>query len=451
MKKQIAMLIWSAVVLFVIIASFVGVYLFDVNSKGYRAKEYEIFSCISTEIEEYSVADKKSEYTLEKTKNGWRVEDNEHIELDEPVITKLLASASNIKAIGTVNKKQFTVFETEDTKTLEIDVEHGKGIEITFYGKANELCAFSVSGDRRIYVMYAATMNILTPTADSLRISQVFPNLANADTLPEYYFYKAKDGSVTEVRVKTNQELAKGKDNRYIMEKPFKREVDDELFEQQLAVKIPALKIAAYEDFVKKPEVYGLDEKTRSELRFKWNGEEEVLYLGISDGNAVYAAKADLNTVFKINSSLIEFLEHDPFYILDAGILKADISNVKLVYVKHGEKEYIISATKLSDDNVQFMINGRVIGKAGYSEIMDILGDIDFMSELDTVPEYKMDAFIKVTYDNGAADQNISLTKINDKAYAVFMDNKAEFAISVEDVNKLFKVLEDSTNNLMIN
>ena len=118
MKKQIAMLIWSAVVLFVIIASFVGVYLFDVNSKGYRAKEYEIFSCISTEIEEYSVADKKSEYTLEKTKNGWRVEDNEHIELDEPVITKLLASASNIKAIGTVNKKQFTVFETEDTKTL---------------------------------------------------------------------------------------------------------------------------------------------------------------------------------------------------------------------------------------------------------------------------------------------------------------------------------------------
>ncbi len=451
MKKQSAMLIWSAVVLFVIIASFALVYLYDVNSKGYRAKEYEIFSCVSTDIEEYSVADKKNEYTLEKTENGWQLEEDEQIELDETVITKLLASASNIKAIGTVNKKQFKVFETEDTKTLEIDVEHGEDIKLTFYGKANELCAFSVSGDRRIYVMYAATMNILTPNADSLRISQVFPSLENVDTLPEYYFYKSSDGSVTEVRVKTNQELAKSKDNRYIMEKPFKREVDDELFEQQLAVKIPALKISSYENPVKNPEVYGLDEKTRAELRFKWDGEEEILYLGISDGKAVYAAKHDMKTVFKINSSLVEFLEHDPFYILDAGILKADISNVKSVYFRYGEIEYNISATKLSADSVQFLINGRVIGKTGYSEIMDILGDINFMSELDAVPEDKKDILLKVTYDNGVAVQNISLTKINDKAYAVFIDNKAEFAVSSDDVDKLLKVLEKSANNLMIN
>lgn len=451
MKKQIAMLVWSAVVLLVIIASFFALYLADSNSKGFKPHEYEIFSCVSTDIEEYSVADKQSEYTIEKTKNGWKFEDDEQIELDENVITKLLASASSIKAVGTVNKKQFAAFDTKDVKKLEIDVNNGKGIEITFYGTANELCAFSVEGDRRIYVMYAAIMNILTPNADSLRISQVFPKLADTDALPDYYFYKSRDGSITEVRVKSDYELAKSKGNRYVMEKPFRREVDDELFEQQLAVKIPALKIAAYENPVKNPEVYGLDEKTRAELKFSWDGNHEVLYLGISDGGMVYSSKGDLTTVFKINSSLLEFLDHDPFYILDAGILKADIKNVKAVHISCGDKEYDLSVRQLQDGVFQFFANGRVIGEADYQKIMDTLSDINFMSEIDTVPENTREIVLKVAYDNGAAAQSISLEKINDKSYAVFTDNKAEFAVSSDDVNKLLKVLEETTNSFVIN
>ena len=53
MKKQNIVLVWSAIVLFIIIAGFVALYMIDANSDGFKSKETEVFSCVSTDIKEY--------------------------------------------------------------------------------------------------------------------------------------------------------------------------------------------------------------------------------------------------------------------------------------------------------------------------------------------------------------------------------------------------------------
>ena len=450
MKKQSIVLVWSAIVLFVIIASLIVIYFADDSSKKYTAEEHNVFSCASDRINKYTVKDKNYQYTIEKNDENWLFQNEEVSEIEMDVFRKVLACAANIKAIGTVNDKQFSRFNTEETKELEICTDDGRSAVIVFCGRLDELCAFSVKGDKQIYVMYAATMEILTPQPDAVRVKKVFPNLATKETLPEYYCYESSAGDCLEIRQKSNQELVNGKDNRYAMEKPFKRDVVDELFEQQIALNILALKIQAYENPIKELSDYGLDKDSRSQLRFRWDGEEIVLFLGAFDDGAVYAAKQDFKSVFKINSSQLEFLDYDPFFLLERGILRADIQNVSAVKVSYGEKKYEI-LTKKQDGNARCMINGNIIGNDDYQAIMDKLDNLSIESEIDTVPENKNDITLKITYDNGAAVQNISFTKIKDKAYAMFEDNRAEFVVGTDDMNELLKVLEETANSFMIN
>lgn len=443
MKKQTAILVWSAILLLIIVGCVAMYVVPGRSSEGYTPKSQEVFTCVSTDIRAYTVIDKNGEYTIEKKDRDWVIKNDPKAELDGTKVSKLLASASKITAIGTVGEKALKNFDTSVSDTVTIDIAGKPAAQLKFIGRLNDICAFTVSGDDKVYAMYAATRDILLPKVDSLRITVVFPHLTQKDSLPDYYCYTDYDGSVTEVRVKTNSEFAKSKDNRYIMEKPYIREVDDDLFEQQIAVKIPAMEISAFEPQpIKSLQVYGLDEKSRATMKISWDGIDETLYLGIAKDGLVYAAKADLESVFTISSSQLEFLNLDPFYILESGILKSDVEHIRSVTVKNGEDVYTVTTEYKDGKKSQFSVNGKAASEDVFDEIMETLGDISFMQELGTAPQNTEDIVLTVVYDNAAASQTISLAKNGEKAFAVFMDGNAEFAVSKADVDELLKILK---------
>ncbi|MBQ9737384.1 MAG: DUF4340 domain-containing protein [Clostridia bacterium] len=447
MKKQTVVMIWTSALLLLVVTC-IGIY-FVYNNQVTGDKPVEVFSTISTEIDGYSVFDKNGSYSLEKDEDGWHLEDDRKAELDQMAVEKMIAAASKITANKRLSRKELALFDSQDVATVKIDTNNGEDVTIRFLGRADNFCAFRISGDLRTYAMYESTRNILTPSIESLRITSVFPKLADTGTLPEYYRYTDYEGNVTEVRLKTGSELAKGKNNRYMMVKPYVREVDDDSFEQLIAVKIPLIKV---KNFVKNPSKdksdYGLDEKSRAELSFVWDDVTENLFLGRAEGGAVFAMKKDKEEVFLIDAALLEFLQLEPFFVLDSGILKNAKEKVTGVTVEKGDMVYNITSSKINNELRQYLLNGKAASSYVFDEILDALGDMSFKNEIDKEPKNTRDIQITVYYENGET-QSISLVKTNEKAYAVFLNNKAEFEVYSDDVNELLEELKEASLNPM--
>ncbi|MBQ2932470.1 MAG: DUF4340 domain-containing protein [Clostridia bacterium] len=446
MKRQTAVLIWASAILLLVVTCCI---VFFVSSMGGSTKSgtYQAFVCPSGKIEGYSVYYKSGVYTIEKEDGIWKLEGDRKADLDQSAIEKMIGASSNISAIGTLSRKDLEKFDLSDVMTVSLDIDGADDVDIRFLGTLDSQCAFRVSGDRTTYVMYQTSRDILTQTLDSLRVTSVFPQLADADTMPDYYQYIDYDGAVTEVRLKTSSELATGKNNKYMMERPYRREVDDDLFEQQIAVKIPAIKAKS---FVNTPDddksVYGLDKASRAELSFTWDKQRETLYLGKSENGAVFAMKEGKPEVFLINSSLIEFLQIEPFFVLDSGILKNAAEKVTGVKVEQGDMVYDITSSKINDETRQYFLNGKAASSYVFNEILESLGDISFKNEIDKAPQNTGDILITVYYENEGS-QSISLVKTNEKSYAVFLNGKAEFEIYSEDVDELMEELKEAINN----
>lgn len=450
MKKQTVVIIWAAVLLLLIVSCF-GIYYFynEISIIGKTNKDIEIFNCSPEEITEYSVLDKTGEYTLERTKDGWRVEDRNVNNLNDDAINKMIHLASDIRALGTINKKTLQSFDTSDVKRLEISTNRrfDDEIEIQFLGVSNGLCAFKVEDDHKIYVMYQSTFDILTPALDALRISEVFDVLTEKESMPEYFQYTNYDGSELVVRRKTATELSQSKNNGYLMEKPFKREVNDDAFEQAITVKIPAIQATT---FVKEPESlekFGLDDESRAILNFRWNGREETLYLGKNEGGLVYAKKKDKNAIFTINSSQLEFLQTDPFYILESGILKTDTDSIQSVIVKTGKEVYNISSTGRKGENPLFYVNGNAASEDVFENIVEKIKDIKLIGELSTVPQNTEEIVVVINYNNAAGSQKISLASLPDKNYAAFIAGRAEFSVDGNAVRELLEQIRKASSN----
>ncbi len=444
MRKRTVVIILLAALL--LLAICIGIYL-AYNYQMSKNVPTDVFSCISSQIEGYKVTDQGASYSLEKEDGVWYLEGDQSAQLDQDAVSKMIAAASKITASKRLSRKELSSFDMSDITTVKIDVDDGEDVVIRFLGTSNNMCAFRVSGDRRAYAMYAQTKDILAPSIESLRITSVFLELSKTETLPQYYRYTDYDGETTEIRLKTNSEFVKGKNNRYMMVKPYLREVDDDSFEQQIAVKIPLLKAKS---FVEKPSndksEYGLDEKSRAELEFVWDDQRETLYLGKEEGGIVFAMKKSDESIFLIDALSLEFLQVEPFFILDSGILKSDSERIMGVKIEVKDMVYNITSSKNGENSRQYFINGKAISSYVFDEILEKLSDISFKNEIYKAPQNTKDIKITVSYEN-VSTQEISLVKTSEKACAVFLNGNAEFEVDKEDVDDFIEELKEALNN----
>lgn len=452
MKKQTAVLVWAAALLLVIAGCFGIYFVWDAGQSDVAGNTpVQVFSCLSTEIEEYTVERKDSRYTLEEDDGRWVIEDNERAKIDQKGIEAIMAAASNITATGTITRKDLESFDQSDQRRVKIDTDNGHDAVIRFLGTKDNLCAFRIDGDRQTYVMYQSSMEILAPKLDSIRVTDIFADITNDDIAPEYFYYKNYEGEVVEVRLKTSGEFANGKNNRYIMERPYRAAVDDDLFEQSITVKIPNIKAGS---FVEKPDadlsVYGLDSSSAAELWFRYNGKSYVLYLGKAEGGMVYAKKDNAREIFTISASRLDFLDTDPFYILERGILSTDIDKILSVTVKWNKEKHIISVTRPGGDaENRYLIDGKVASREVFEEIAGEIAEIEYVGRADEDAENTRDIVINVSYIGGIPSQELSLAKSkhNDKNYVLFVGGRAEYTVESDDVHEVIEEIQKAINS----
>lgn len=322
MKKHTVVFI-SVVAILLIVMVCVGVYVVLLNKTGIKKTGSEnVFECVSSDICGYSVENGGETYRLVKADGGWSVENDEVAVLDAKKVDELIKSASGITANGRTADGSF---EPENRGKIIIERNGGGKTELSFIGNAGDMCVFTLSGDSSRYTMYAASRDILMPALDSLRKLEIF-GLPDGDTEEiDAYEFRENNGFVMSVRLKDDKELAEDGKNRYIMTEPSLCSVDDERFQQQIAVKLPQIKAEKFiDDFPDSLEKYGLDESSRSTLTIRCGDRTDTLYIGRVDGGLVYAMKEGENGVFAVNSSQLEFLGTEPFYIAEDGAATAE-------------------------------------------------------------------------------------------------------------------------------
>lgn len=449
MKKQTVVMIWIIALLLLVVGCF-GIYGYINYQNNKKPQNIELFSCMPSDIVKYSVKNVNETYTLVKTDGVWQVEDNEVAVLDQKSVQDIVNSASLINSQGVVKKRELKEFEATETISVTLTLADESEFKLSFVGYKGETSAVQINDGDEVYKVRASMREILVASLDKLRAALVFDELMKTDEVLTYYSFTDYDKTKTVVRTKTAQEISKSKANQYIMESPYRKEIDDEKFEQQIVVRIPSIAAVSYvDDFPEDMSAYGLDEESRAVLNFKWGNRSETLYLGAEEGGKVHAVKEGKEGVFVINASQLEFLQTEPFYILESGILTSDIENIRSVTVKTANAVYEVTSVEKNGINGQFFVNGKAASRAAFDSVAELVGGLEILSEISGTPENKGEIVVTVYYDNGTAGQTISLTGVNDKSYAAFINGKAEFAVERKTVDALLDELNNISKNPM--
>ncbi len=449
MKKQTVVMICIIALLLLVVGCF-GIYGIINHQNSKDIKNAELFRCMPSDIIRYSVDNGDDSYTLVRNGDVWEVEGNEVAILDQKSVQDVINSASLVTAEGALKEKDLKSFDTTQVQTVTLTLIDGNEFKINFVGHKGESVALQINNDTEIYQTYKTIRDILITNLDKFRATRVFEQLVKTDEVLTYYSFTDYDNNEITVRTKTASEITKSKLNRYFMESPYKRDVDDEAFEQQIVVRIPLLAVARYiDDSPDNLTKYGLDEESRAVLKFKWGESNETLYLGAEAGGLVYASRKGQDGIFALTASQLEFLHTEPFYIIRTGILTSDIENIKSVIVKAADVTYEVRSSQRNSANGQFFINGADASKLAFESVLKHINGLEIVSEVSGEPEDRSEIIITIYYDNGSARQSISLTELNDLSYVAFINGKAEFNVSSSTVNALLDELNNISKNPM--
>ncbi len=446
MKKQtMALVLAVAVVLFVVAA--LSIYGCVSNEKP---KPEQVFSCLPSEISRYVVQDGADGYTLVKDGDVWTLENNHIAVLKQDEVTKIVNGASMLTAQKRLSEKELDGFEKTRTQRVEIHLADNRGYAFEFMGVKGSSCAMRDVSSGILYQVSLSVRDTLVVPIDRFRELLVYENLTETEDALTAFKYTDYEGNKTVIRLKTAAEISKKPSNRYVMESPYKRDVDDHLFEQQIAVKIPSITITKYvDDFPEDISVYGLDKESRAELNFTWADTKYTLYLGTNENGLVYATKADSDSIFLINSTQLEFLDVDPFYVLETDILETDITHIRSITARKAGTTYRLRCTAPGADGALYYVNNKAASKYVFDTAVSTLGEIKILNALLTVPEQKDAMEIEIAYDNRQSVQRLKFVPLNDKEYALFINQAAEFAVDKSAVDSLFAELETISKNPM--
>lgn len=439
MKKQTVVIIWSVAVLLLVVGSVLG-FKFGFGKKD-NGSSTEIFECLPSDIVSYSVDNGHgNKYKLVRQDDEWKIENNDVAVINSKKAEELMRCASKITATGIVKNKEISD-KNGDVRTVKIGISDGSEFAMTFLGEEAGMCMFKIAEEDTVYTMYTSTRDILTAPLDSLRDLQIFTEFDDDENMPELYEYTDYDKSKVSIRLKTGWELSQDDKNQFMMTEPYYRSVDDDKFTQQVLVKIPAImRSGSYVyDYPEDLSVYGLDRSGRATLKISRNGAESILYLGKTDNGLVYAQKEGQDEVFAIASAQLEFLNTEPFYLIDSRLLESDIEGVSRVSVKLDGATYELKRNVVAEGSEWFSINGKNTNKEAFDEIISLINEIEVVSELATFPPNTRDIVIRVYYSGKAAAPEVALVPAGEKEYAVFVNGKAEFAAEKQKIDDIIE------------
>lgn len=404
---------------------------------------------------------KKKDDTLTLTREGeeWKVDYPHEIKLNNSAIDDIAYSFASLYAERVIDEdtKDLSNYGLEDPQAIA-EAELDDGVKKKFYlgdkTPTGDTYYLMAEDDPKVYVVWMNHGEHFTYSLSDIRDKKL-PEIDKMDF--KYLKIDKKDGRPIEIRMNEDQteEQASFGLGLWQMTEPYNEPmgVDGDKFQKTLD-SIPAFTIKDFidddpEDLAK----YGLEEP---EIEFTFKDSENSLQLHIGkehDDKTVYCKTPDSNSVYTIEKSKLEFMDLDPFTIVDKFAFIVNIDDVDKIVVEGGGKTYTLTITRTTEKSDKegeedevietYKLDGKEVEespfKKAYQSLIGLLVDAENNKEPDGKPEVETTFFLNKGKER---EIHVDYVPYDNDFYVVMRGGKAEFVISKQQVSKMLDTLE---------
>jgi hypothetical protein len=390
----------------------------------------------------------------------WEVENYEHpIELKQSAVNDIAYTFASLYAERVIEEETPDDLESYGLKdpvvTAEATLKDGTK-KVLYLGNKTATGTYYLMAqdDPRVFEVWMNHGEHLMYTLADVR-DMSLPEI----NIQEFTYFKMIHEGTRPIEIKVNDDQSEDEAQYGLglwqMVQPYNEPmgVDSEGF-QKILESIPNISINEFvEDAPEDLGKYGLDEPA-SELVVKDNENTLHLYFGSdADEDKVYCKTADSDTVYTVNKAILEFMDTDPFSLVEKFAFIVNIDNVDKIVVEGGGKTHTLTLSRTTkeaqeegeEDEVvtTYNVDGQDVEedpfKKYYQSLIGILVDAENDKEIEEEPEVKTTFYLN---KGGNREIHVNYVPYNDEFYAVFRSGKAEFVVHRGQVEKMLEDLE---------
>ncbi len=454
----------NIIILAVILGILIGAYYF-IDSRPQDEEEdsseetIELSKFDKEKLTKMTIKTSEGTLTLTKDGEGWKVDYPFEITLDETAIDDLAYSFANLYAEEIVEEapEDLSDYGLENPKSIaECELEDGEK-RIFYLGDETPVGStyyLMVENDPKVYTVWTNHGEHFSYSLSDIREKKL-PEIE----LPELTYLKIdkKDGRPIEIKTneKQNDKEASFGLGLWKMTAPYNQPMGiDSGKMSEFLEGIPSLSI---KDFIDdEPEdlsKYGLEEP---EGEFVIEDSETKLHIYIGkeyDDEAVYFKTDDSDSIYTIEKSKLEFMDVQPFELVEKFAYIVNIDDVDKVLVEGDGKSHTLTLTRTTQEAEEedeedevittYKVDGKEVEedsfKVYYQSLIGLIVDAENNQEPDAEPEVKTTFFLNKGEER---EVHVDYVPYDNDFYLVVRGGKAEFVISQKQVKNMLNDLE---------
>ncbi|MEG1442522.1 MAG: DUF4340 domain-containing protein, partial [Oscillospiraceae bacterium] len=227
------------------------------------------------------------------------------------------------------------------------------------------------------------------------------------------------------IREKTEEEMTQNNIYNWIMTSPYKKDVNSQPLTEDFINKIPEISATGIVDKSRENELFPIGNTTT--IKFG-NAENKIeLTIGKETQDGIATKVLGENTIYLVPKEQLDFVNIDPYLLIDKLIHLVNIDTVKEVNLKAGSDTYAFEVAKGEEEKTyRCKLNGNDMNEENFKKVyQELLGltIFDFnkaTSNGEVILEYTF------KYNNGKPDDNVKFTANSDRTYAVTKNGVTE-------------------------
>lgn len=453
----------NILILVVVLGLLIGAYYY-VNNRPVKDEEpvnekVEISKFDKEKLVKMTIKTKDSTLTLTKEGEEWTVDYPHEIALNQSAIDDIAYSFASLYAERVVDEepKDLSDYGLKDPQaTAEGELEDGEK-KVFYLGDktpTGDTYYLMAKDDPKVYVVWMNHGEHFTYELSDIREKKL-PAIDKMDF--NYLKIEKKGERPIEIRKneKQTEEQASFGLGLWQMTMPYNEPmgVDGDKFQNTLD-SIPSFTIKDFiDDDPQDLGKYGLDEP-EAEFIFKDSENTLKLYIGKEhDEKTVYFKLPDSKAVYTMEKSKLEFMDLDPFTVVDKFACIVHIDDVDKIVIEGRGKSYtatIERTTKKAEKEGEeeevvetYKLDGQEVEEKPFKKYYQSL--IGLMVDAENTKEPEGEAEVKTTfYLNKGKDREIHVDYVpyDNDFYVAVRGGKSEFVVSKQQVNKMLDTLE---------
>lgn len=428
------------------------------EDKADSEQKIELAVFDSKKIKKMVIESHDGSMELDRNGESWKLKSNPEISLDQSSVDDIATSFANLYAEKVLDENpeelgQYGLDSGKVTATATLDDGSEKTIYVGDEVPGGSSYYMMVKDDPKLYLIASADGRHFRYTVADIRNKTIFS--AGTDTV-NYIKVKLSDGRTVEMK-KVESGSAEEKEypkDSWILLKPYSQTYSmDESGINDMINNLADLKINGFvNDNPDSYSEYGLDKPSLDVTANAGGNTIHLLFGKKSDDSDIYVMVDGSKPVYKISSWVYDSFNKEPFDLVNKTPGMVNIDDVDRIVIEENGREYTAElkrekkpAEKEGEEEqviTTYSINGKDIKEEEFKSFYEKLIALKAEAENDRTIQGQPDVKVTFTLNEGEKKQIIiSYCPYNDDFYGMFVNGKADFLISKEQVRKMLEEL----------